>query len=112
MLTSASVHDSQLAIPLAQMTSQRVRSLYDLMDSAYDAPQIWQFNEQFGHVPIIDRNLRWGSDVPMEPTQAQRFKERSGSDRVNSLLKQRYLGGVFFVCVVCGGGDGCGYARR
>ena len=34
VLTSASGHDSQVAIPLAQMTAQRVTSLYDLMDSA------------------------------------------------------------------------------
>ncbi|MBM3888756.1 MAG: transposase [Verrucomicrobia bacterium] len=92
VLTSASLHDSQVAIPLAQMTAQRVRSLYDLMDSAYDAPAIWRFSEQMGHVPIIDRNRRGGAEVPMEPAAAQRFKERSGSERVNSLLKERYGG--------------------
>ena len=43
VLTSASVHDSQVAIPLAQLTAGRVTSLYDLMDSAYDAPQIHAF---------------------------------------------------------------------
>ena len=37
ILTSASLHDSQAAIPLAQLTAQRVTNLYDLMDSAYDA---------------------------------------------------------------------------
>ena len=88
VLTSASAHDSQVAIPLAQMTAPRVRSLYDLMDSAYDAPQIWQFSEQLGHVPIIGRNRRRGQEVLMEPAQAQRFKERSASERVNGLLKE------------------------
>ena len=34
VLTSASVPDSQVAIPLAQLSAQRVTSLYDLMDSA------------------------------------------------------------------------------
>jgi hypothetical protein len=38
LLTSASVHDSQVALPLATITSGRVTNLYDLMDSAYDAP--------------------------------------------------------------------------
>ena len=38
--TSASLHNSQAAIPLAQMTSKWVVSLYDLMDASYDAPQI------------------------------------------------------------------------
>jgi hypothetical protein len=34
LLTSASLHDSQVAIPLATITASRVESLYDLMDSA------------------------------------------------------------------------------
>lgn len=33
-LTSASVHDSQVAIPLATPTTQRVSHLHDLMDAA------------------------------------------------------------------------------
>jgi hypothetical protein len=33
-LTSASVHDSQVAIPLAQMSRERIINLYDLMDAA------------------------------------------------------------------------------
>ena len=36
ILTSASLHDSQVAIPLATMIDARVTNLYDLMDSAYD----------------------------------------------------------------------------
>jgi hypothetical protein len=92
VLTSASVHDSQVAIPLAQLTAQRVTSLYDLMDSAYDAPQIHAFSTQLGHVPIIDPNPRRGEKIPLAPAQAQRFKERSAAERVNSLLKERYGG--------------------
>lgn len=92
VLTSASVHDSQVAIPLAQMTSERVTSLYDLMDSAYDAPQIHAYSRQLGHVPIIDPNPRGGEKIPFAPAEAQRFKERSASERVNSLLKERYGG--------------------
>ena len=34
VLTSASVHDSQVAIPLSPITAGRVTQLYDLMDSA------------------------------------------------------------------------------
>jgi hypothetical protein len=33
VLTSASLHDSQAAIPLATMTASRVINLYDLMDA-------------------------------------------------------------------------------
>ena len=92
VLTSASTHDSQVAIPLAQLTAQRVTSLYDLMDSAYDAPQIHAFSRRLGHVPIIDPHPRGGEKIPLAPAQAQRFKERSASERVNSLLKERHGG--------------------
>ena len=40
VLTSASVHDSQVAIPLMKLTASKVTSCYDLMDAAYDASQI------------------------------------------------------------------------
>jgi hypothetical protein len=38
MLTSASLHDSQVAIPMMKMTSKKITCFYDLMDAAYDAP--------------------------------------------------------------------------
>ena len=53
ILTSASVHDSQVAIPLMTLTSQRVTHLYELMDSAYDADSIHGHSRQLNHVPII-----------------------------------------------------------
>lgn len=92
ILTSAAINDSQVAIPLAQMTAQRMTSLYDLMDSAYDAPQIHEFSRRLGHVPIIDPNPRRGVKLPLAPAQAQRFRQRSAAERVNSLLKERYGG--------------------
>ena len=66
ILTSASLHDSQAAIPLATMTGTRVTHLYDpgsspgqaLMDSAYDAPEIRAHSASLGHVAIIDVNPR------------------------------------------------------
>ena len=48
ILTSASLHDSQAAIPLATMTGTRVTHLYDLMDSAYDAPEIRAHARRWG----------------------------------------------------------------
>lgn len=92
ILTAANVHDSQVAIPLAQMTLQRVTSLYDLMDAAYDAPQIRGCSEQLGHVPIIDANPRRGAVLPMEPARAVRFRQRSAAERVNSNLKDNFGG--------------------
>jgi hypothetical protein len=62
------------------------------MDSAYDAPQIHDFSRALGHVPIIDPNPRGGEKLPFAPVEARRFKERSASERVNRLLKERYGG--------------------
>jgi hypothetical protein len=92
ILTSASTHDSQVAIPLAQMSAQRVTALYELMDAAYDAPAIHAFARTLGHVPIIDPNPRGGEAIPLDPAQAERFKERTAAERVNSNLKDNFGG--------------------
>ncbi|MDO8721547.1 MAG: transposase [Syntrophales bacterium] len=92
VLSSASLHDSQAAIPLAQMTAGRITSLYDLMDKAYDAPQIRSYSAELGHVPIIDTNPRRGEKKEMDPAQAVRFRNRSTAERVNSNLKDNYGG--------------------
>ncbi len=70
VLTSASVHDSPVAIPLAMMTAARVTNLYDLMDAAYDAREIYQMSERLGHVPI-SMSIRAGT----------RTSRRSGTGR-------------------------------
>jgi hypothetical protein len=54
VLTSASVHDSQVAIPLATMSTQRVTYFYELMDAAYYAQHITEKSRELGHVPIVD----------------------------------------------------------
>ena len=83
ILTSASLHDGQVAIPLAAMTAQRVTNLYDLMDSAYDAPEIRAYSESLGHVPIIDVNPRRNSALKRELRQ-----EAQARPRRNSALKR------------------------
>lgn len=90
LLSSASVHDSQVAIPLAQMTAQRVGSLYDLMDCAYDAPAIREFSRALGHVPLIEPHPQRAEPVLLDPAQRRRFQERTASERVNSRLKDQY----------------------
>jgi hypothetical protein len=69
-----------------------VTSLYDLMDSAYDAPPIHEFGRRVGHVPIIDPNPRRGPLVPLDPAQQARFGQRTASERVNSQLLDNYGG--------------------
>jgi len=93
ILTSASLHDSQAAIPLSQMSATRVTSLYDLMDAAYDAKEIHAYSRRLGHVPLIDHNPgRGGVKQKMDPPEKERYKERSSAERVNSNLKDNYGG--------------------
>ena len=93
ILTSASVHDSQVALPLATTTAQRVSSLYDLMDAAYDAPIIKAHSRSLGHVPLIDWHTRRGGEKQeFAPHEGQRFKERSTVERVIARLKEEFGG--------------------
>jgi len=89
-LTAASVHDSQVAIPLMKMSSSKVDYLYDLMDAAYDAKQIYEISKSLGHVPIIDKNPRGKDIVPMAPHQAVRYNERTAVERFNSRIKEEF----------------------
>jgi len=90
LVTSASLHDSQVAIPLIKLTSKKVTYLYDLMDAAYDAKRIGQTSREFGHVPITDRNGRGQEIIPMAPHEAERYKIRSSAERANSRLKEDF----------------------
>lgn len=96
-LTAASVHDSQVAIPLIKMTSAKVDYLYDLMDSAYDAGPIYEVSKSLGHVPIIDKNSRGKDIVPMAPHEAARYKERTAAERFNSRIKEEFGAGNIMV---------------
>lgn len=103
LLTSASLHDSQVAIPLAEITNQRVTNLYDMMDSAYDAPHIKAHSRALGHVPMIDPNPR--SKIKKAELEAEakrrraanytlaedrRYNERSTVERVNGRIKDDF----------------------
>jgi hypothetical protein len=90
LVTSASLHDSQAAIPLIKLTSKKVTYLYDLMDAAYDAERINETSRKFGHIPIIDKNGRGKEVVPMAPHEAERYRIRSTAERANSRLKEDF----------------------
>jgi hypothetical protein len=87
---------------LATITSQRVTSLYDLMDSAYDAPSILEHSRELGHQPIVDPANRGRTTknviVPGKPkreftlAEAQRYKERTIVERANGRLKDEFGG--------------------
>ncbi|MDQ6966560.1 MAG: transposase [Mariprofundaceae bacterium] len=106
LLSSASMHDSQAAIPLAEITHGRICNLYDLMDSAYDAPQIHEHSQKLGHVPIIDINPRRNIELKQaieaenkarktihhQTAEDVRYNERSTVERVNGRLKDEFGG--------------------
>ncbi len=93
VLSSASLNDSQVAIPLATMSASRVVNLYDLMDAAYDAKEIREYSVRLGHVPIIDANPRRNDTRPeMEPARQRRYDERTTAERGNARLKDEFGG--------------------
>jgi hypothetical protein len=101
LLTSASVHDSQVAIPLIRITGGRVTYLYDVKDKAYDAAEIREESEAQGHVPLIATNPRRKKEAHETEERAKRhanyqeahtirYNQRSSAERVNSNLKDNY----------------------
>jgi hypothetical protein len=113
VITAASVNDSQVAIPLMTMSSQRVTYFYELMDAAYDAADIQKHSVQLGHRPIIDRRKRsctteykiprrknsrsWTRLVVKEMrapeftwAERDRYRERTMVERVFSRLKDEF----------------------
>ena len=92
ILTSASVHDSQVALPLMELTGGRVKYCYELMDSAYDADIIRFKSTSSGHQPLIDSNPRRGEKREFEAHEKQRYKERTTVERINGRLKDEFGG--------------------
>jgi len=103
VLTAASVHDGQVAIPLATMTAARVTCLYEIMDSAYDDPVIRRHSQSLGHVPIIDanpRSKRLKQEREAETKRRERlgitlaeelrYNERTTAERFNARLKDEF----------------------
>ena len=100
IVTSASVHDSQLAIPMAEITAQRVTSLYDLMDTGYLGAEIAEHSRMLGHVPIVaprrnapktKHQIVKGKQPPqLSWAQQERYKERTMVERVHSRLKDEF----------------------
>ncbi len=90
ILTSASVHDSQVSIPLEITTSNRVVSYYTLADSAYDAADIKEHISSMGKIAIIDNNPRRGEKIELTAIEKSRYKNRTAVERLFSELKDSY----------------------
>lgn len=106
LLTSASLNDSQAAIPLATMTARRVANCYELMDACYDAPEIAAACRELGRVPIIPeqprRDKKKKAQMAAEATARRainfvapediRYRQRTTAERVNARLKDEFGG--------------------
>jgi hypothetical protein len=106
VLTAASTHDSQAALPLARKSAGRIVWLYDLMDSAYDAAVLIEDIRAAGRVPIIDHNTRRNTglraEIDGERQRRQliripdpddlRYRERTNAERANGRLKDEFGG--------------------
>jgi hypothetical protein len=90
LLSSASMHDSRAAMPLARMSAARVTNLYDLMDAAYCSQEIREDSRDLGHVPLIDHNPRRGEKIEFAPHEAIRYNERTVAERSNARLKDEF----------------------
>jgi hypothetical protein len=97
ILTSASVHDSQVYIPLGMMSDKRVTNLYDLADAGYCSPLLRDYSRSLGHVPLVDYNPRRGEKIPFAPHEAVRYKERSTVERANARIKDEFGGRSIYV---------------
>lgn len=102
IVTSASIHDSQVAIPLAKLTAQRVVNLYDLMDSGYYALGIIEHSKALGHVPIIEVPAARGEKeekamekkawktLNLKPAEMVRYEARTTVERTFSRFKDEF----------------------
>ncbi len=104
IVTSASVHDSQVAIALATLTAKCITNCYDVMDAGYDDVCIFEHSKSLGHVPLIKKNPRSSKQAQKElkeenlarktlnwmPAEEVHFNTRSGSERANSRIKDEF----------------------
>lgn len=105
ILTSASLNDCEVGIPLMAKSNKLVKNFYDLMDSAYDVTEIKEYSLSLGHVPIIDGHAR--STVQKAEKEEEkrkkellqaytaediRYRKRFSKERFNSMFKEYYGG--------------------
>jgi len=106
--TSASIHDSSVALPLVKETTRKVDYLYDLMDAGYDANIIREYSKLHGHRPIIDINPKNSKELKAQialikeekvkfkyinipvSSDTHHYNQRSMVERVNAYLKDNF----------------------
>jgi hypothetical protein len=104
---ATNVHNSQLALPMEQLTEMKVPFCYSLMDSAYDSKVIDGFIRSHRRIPIIDPNKnprpkgrgikpqgnkrKDNGRPPLAPAKQERYKIRTTAERSNSHLKDSLI---------------------
>jgi len=89
ILTSASLHDSQAAIPLARMTGERLDHCYELMDAACDSREIGAHARMAGRVAVIDANPRRDAALRARLATEARDRRRAGHVRHDRVRHRR-----------------------
>jgi hypothetical protein len=102
ILTSANVHDSQVALPLMALSAERIRWKCELMDSAYDARIIRQECRKRGHEAIIKPVRRRRKQAvegvdELNGEEKERFKKRTIVEQMNGRLKDEFGGRIIYV---------------
>jgi len=91
---------------ISQHQTIRISHCYDLMDSAYDAPQIREQSTKLGHIALIDINPRRDKAlkealraerrrqkvINLQHHEHIRYNERSTVERVNGRFKDEFGG--------------------
>jgi hypothetical protein len=108
-VSSASLNDCEVAIPLAIKSNQIATNLYDLMDAAYDHPEIKSHSISLGHVPIIDKcphgvvqkiekeeERKRKKLLNFKTAEDLRYNERFAKERFNALFKDYYGGKIIY----------------
>ena len=98
VITSANVHDNQLAIPMEKLTKQKVISCYSFMDSRYNAKIIDDFICSRERIPIIDLNNHNNKNrVLLDPVKQERYKIRTVIERSNFHIKDNLMQKALYV---------------
>jgi hypothetical protein len=109
VMTSASLNDCEAAIPLIRKSNQIASNLYNLMDAAYDHPEIKQVISSSGRVAIIDscpkgtlqkemktQEIERKKILNFETVEDRHYKERMPKERFIALYKDFYGGRSIF----------------
>lgn len=97
ILTSASVHDSQVSLPLEILTNDKVDSRRTLADAAYCSETIRENIRSFGKIDIIDHNPRRGQKKEKSLEEKEEYKERSSVERFFGDIKDNFAGRLIMV---------------